>query len=82
MENAKEENEDMLIRYANSTEINITVSDVQMKFEMKDNDGKVIEKTSIFMSPQQLKMISLLTAQAVNNYENEVGEICLKKKVE
>lgn len=64
------------VRYSNFVEIQLQLFDAQLKFGLNNADGES-ESTSIYLSPQHMKVLSQMLSDAVTSYEKQFGTISL-----
>ena len=63
-------------KYSNAVEIQMQLFDVQLKFNLQNSDG-VIDSTTVFLSPQHMKVLSQMLSNAVDTYEQQFSLISL-----
>lgn len=64
------------VKYSNAVEIQMQLFDVQLKFNLQNPDG-IIDSTTVFLSPQHMKVLSQMLSNAVESYEQQFGSISL-----
>jgi len=68
--------------YSNSVEFGVSAYEFTFMFGLKGiKKGEPKPLVNVRMSPQHAKVMSLLLAKNVRNYEKEIGEISLPSKL-
>ena len=61
-------------KYSNVIEVQIQAFDAQLKFGFQTSEG-MQDETRIILSPQHLKVLSMMLEDAVKQYEEKFGVI-------
>lgn len=68
--------------YSNNVSMAVSQFDVQILFNLTEQDGKVSDACHIFLSPQHAKAVRDALNQTVGTYEEIFGEIVQAPAVE